>query len=130
MVDRCFSDPLSCAGIIMELEYILVVPINGEQKEDNLSLILGYHIYVPEKMIAGNYYREKNLMFTGPGLTIYGDKMWYPQNLEDREIKISYLLSQNANLSYTRQVEQENEVNKERLNALQKTFVDQNNQMI
>ena len=130
MVDRCFSDPLSCAGIIMELEYNLVVPINGEQKEDNLSLILGYHIYVPEKMIAGNYYREKNLMFTGPGLTIYGDKMWYPQNLEDREIKISYLLSQNANLSYTSKVEQENEVNKERLNALQKTFVDQNNQMI
>ena len=129
MVDRCFSDSLSCSAIIMELEYVLVVPINGEQKEDNLSLILGYHIYVPEKMITGNYYREKLLMFTGPGTTIYGDKMWYPQNLEDREIKISYILSQNANLAYTSQVDQENEANKERLNALQKTFVDQSNQM-
>jgi endonuclease III-like uncharacterized protein len=113
----------------MELEYILVVPINGEQKEDSLSLILGYHIYVPEKMMIGNYSREKLQMFTGPGPTIYGDKMWYPQNLEDREIKISYILSQNENISDFPE-KQENDVNKERLNALQKTFVDQNNQMI
>lgn len=130
MVDRFFSDPLSCCAIIMELEYNLIVPINGTQKEDSLSLILGYHIYVPEKINIGNYYKEKLLMFTGPGPTIYGDKMWYPQNFEDREIKISYLLSQNANLLYTNPVQQENEVNKERLNALQKTLIDQNNQMI
>ena len=130
MIDRFFSDPLSCCAIIMELEYIVTVPISGNQKEDNLSLIIGYHIYVPEKINIGNYYKESLLMFTGPSPTIYGEKMWYPDNSDNKEIKISYILSQNANLFYTSPAQQENEVNKERINAIQKTFVDQNNQML
>ena len=130
MIDRFFVDRLSGCAIIMELEYILTVPINGEQKEDNLSINLGYHIYVPENINVGNYYKEKLLMFTGSGPTIYGDKMWYPANLDDKNIIISYILSQNSNLFYTSPVEAEKEENKERLNAIQRTIVDQNNQMI
>ena len=129
MVDRFFSDPLSCSAIIMELEYILTVPIVGIQKEENLSLVIGYHIYVPEKINLGNYYKEKLLMFTGPGPTIYGDKMWYSQNIEDRDIKISYIISQNANLAYTSSVENENGINNEQFQSSQKTFPIGNNQI-
>ena len=130
MVDRLFVDRLSCSAFIMELEYIVTIPISGTQKEDNLSLILGYHIYAPESINEGNLYKEKLLMITGPGPTIYGDKMWYPTNSENQEIIISYLISQSSNLLYTSPVEQENIANKERLNAIQKTIVDRNNQIV
>ena len=128
MVDNFFSDPLSCAAIILELEYTLTVQINDSQKEDNLNLTLGYHIYVPEKINERNYSKDKLLMFTGPGSTIYGEKMWYSKNLEDRNIKISYVLSQNPNLNYINQVERDEveKMNKAKQNAL----VDLNNQIL
>ena len=129
MIDRFFVDSLSCSGIIMELEYVLTVPISGSQKEDNLSLIIGYHIYVPEKISIGNYYKEKVLMFTGPGMTIYGDRMWHSQNFEDKQIYISYILSQNDNLSYTSPVNIEFEANKEKLQNIQKSIIEQSNQL-
>ena len=129
MIDKFFSDHLSCSAVIMELEYVITIPINGPQKEDNLNLILGYHIYVPEKINEGNYSREKLLMFTGPGSTIYGEKMWYSEKKEDRNIRISYILSQNSNLNYINQVEISEE-DKKRINATQNALVDQNNQMI
>ena len=129
MIDKFFSDHLSCSAVIMELEYVTTIPINGPQKEDNLNLILGYHIYVPEKINEGNYSREKLLMFTGPGSTIYGEKMWYSEKKEDRNIRISYILSQNSNLNYINQVEISEE-DKKRINATQNALVDQNNQMI
>ena len=129
MIDKFFSDHLSCSAVIMELEYVITIPINGPQKEDNLNLILGYHIYVPEKINEGNYSREKLLMFTGPGSTIYGEKMWYSEKKEDRNIRISYILSQNSNLNYINQVEISEE-DKKRINATQNAVVDQNNQMI
>ena len=130
MVDKFFVDRLSCCAIIMELEYILTVPISGTQKEDNLSLVLGYHIYVPESINIENNYKEKLLMITGPGPTIYGDKMWYPKNLENQEIIISYLVSKNSDLLYSSPVEQESNANKERLNAMERTIVDRNNQIV
>ena len=130
MIDRFYADPFSCIAIIMELEYILTIPIKGNQKEENLSLILGYHIYVPEKLNPGNYSKEKMLMFTGPGMTIYGDKMWYSQNYEDKNIKISYVLSQNDNLAYISPIQQENYMNNENNNILQKNLIEQNNQII
>ena len=130
MVDKLFVDRLSCSAIIMELEYIVTVPISGTQKEDNLSLILGYHIYVPESINEANVYKEKLLMITGPGSTIYGDKMWYPTNLENQEIIINYLISQSSNLLYTSPVEQEINTNKERLNAIERTMVERNNQIV
>ena len=128
MIDNFFSDPLSCAAIILELEYTLTIQINESQKEDNLNLTLGYHIYVPEKINEGNYSKDKLLMFTGPGSTIYGEKMWYSKNIEDRNIKISYVLSQNPNLNYINQVEMDEveKMNKAKQNAL----VDLNNQML
>ena len=129
MIDKFFSDHLSCSAVIMELEYVITIPINGPQKEDNLNLILGYHIYVPEKINEGNYSREKLLMFTGPGSTIYGEKMWYSEKKEYRNIRISYILSQNSNLNYINQVEISEE-DKKRINATQNALVDQNNQMI
>ena len=129
MIDKFFVDSLRCSGIIMELEYVLTVPISGSQKEDNLSLIIGYHIYVPEKINIGNYFKEKVLMFTGPGMTLYGDKMWHSQNYEDKKIYISYILSQNDNLSYTSPVDIEIEAKKEKLQNIQKSIIDQSNQM-
>ena len=129
MIDKFFVDSLKCSGIIMELEYVLTVPISGSQKEDNLSLIIGYHIYVPEKINIGNYYKEKVLMFTGPGMTLYGDKMWHSQNYEDKKIYISYILSQNDNLSYTSPVDIEFEAKKEKLQNIQKSIIDKSNQM-
>ena len=67
-------------------------------------------------------------MITGPGSTIYGEKMWYSKNLEDRNIKISYVLSQNPNLNYINQVERDEveKMNKAKQNAL----VDLNNQIL
>ena len=129
MIDNFFSDPQSCGAIILELEYILTIQINGPQKEDNLSLVLGYHIYVPEKINEGNYSKDKLLMFTGPGSTINGEKMWYPKNLEDRNIKISYVLSQNPNINYINQVEND-EKERMMINAEHNALIDLNNQII
>ena len=126
MIDNFFSDPQSCGAIILELEYILTIQINGPQKEDNLSLVLGYHIYVPEKINEGNYSKDKLLMFTGPGSTINGEKMWYPKNLEDRNIKISYVLSQNPNINYINQVEND-EKERMMINAEHNASIDLNN---
>ena len=129
MIDKFFSDPLSCSAIILELEYVVTIPIKGAQKEEELNLILGYHIYVPEKINEGNYSKEKLLMFTGPGSTIYGDKMWSSGNIDNKNIRISYILSQNANLNYINQVELD-DLDKQRLNATQNALVDKNNQRI
>ena len=128
MIDKFFSDPLSCAAIIFELEYTLTIQINESQKEDNLNLILGYHIYVPEKIYEGNYSKDKLLMFTGPGSTIYGEKMWCSKNLDDRDIKISYVLSQNPNLNYINQVEKDE--TEKMIKATEKALVDLKNQML
>ena len=129
MIDKFFSDPLSCSAIIIELEYVITIPINGPQKEENLNLILGYHLYVPEKINEGNYSKEKLLMFTGPGNTIYGEKMFNLVNTEDKIIRISYIISQNANVNYINQVEID-DIDKQRINATQNALVDQNNQKI
>ena len=129
MVDRFFADSLSCSAIIIELEYVITIPINGPQKEENLNIILGYHLYVPEKINEGNYSKEKLLMLTGPGNTIYGEKMFNLENVGNNEIKISYVLSQNANLNYINQVEID-DLKKQTINATENALIDQNNQMI
>ena len=129
MVDRFFADALSCSAIIIELEYVITIPINGPQKEENLNIILGYHLYVPEKINEGNYSKEKLLMLTGPGNTIYGEKMFNLENVGNNEIKISYVLSQNANLNYINQVEID-DLKKQTINATENALIDQNNQMI
>ena len=129
MIDRFFSDHLSCSAVVMELEYVLTIPIKEQQNEENLNLILGYHLYVPEKINEGNYSKEKLLMFTGPGNTINGEKMFNLGNSQFRNIRISYILSQNVTLNYVNQVEMD-EFTKQKMIATQNAVIDQNNQMI
>ena len=129
MIDRFFSDHLSCSAVVMELEYVLTIPIKEQQNEENLNLILGYHLYVPEKINEGNYSKEKLLMFTGPGNTINGEKMFNLGNSQFRNIRISYILSQNVTLNYVNQVEMD-EFTKQKMIATQNALIDQNNQMI
>ena len=129
MIDKFFSDHLSCSAVVMELEYVLTIPINGPQKEEDLSLILGYHLYVPEKISQGNYSKEKLLMFTGPGNTINGEKMFNLANSEYKNIRISYILSQNATVNYINQVEMD-ELTKQKIIATENALIDQNNQII
>ena len=84
---------------------------------------------MPEKINEGNYSKEKLLMLTGPGNTIYGEKMFNLENVGNNEIKISYVLSQNANLNYINQVEID-DIKKQTINATENALIDQNNQMI
>ena len=129
MIDKFFSDHLSCSAVVMELEYVLTIPINGPQKEEDLSLILGYHLYVPEKISEGNYSKEKLLMFTGPGNTINGEKMFNLANSEYKNIRISYILSQNATVNVINQGEMD-ELTKQKIIATENALIDQNNQII
>ena len=127
MVENFFADRLSGCALILELEYILTVPINGSQREENLSLIIGYHIFVPERINVD--YREKLSMFTGPGMTIYGEKMWSPQNFNDKDIKISYLLSQNNLLKFTESEIPPVQQNVDKVNEIPNTIFNPNNQV-
>ena len=68
-------------------------------------------------------------MFTGPGNTINGEKMFNLANSEYKNIRISYILSQNATVNYINQVEMD-ELTKQKIIATENALIDQNNQII
>ena len=98
MIDKYFNDSLFSCAIVLELHYVITVPISGKQKEDTLSLPVGYSIFVPGKL--SNNFRDilkNSFMITGPGETLYGDNLWSSPDIMDKYIKINYVLSQNEN---------------------------------
>ena len=92
LVDNFFSDELSSCAFILELNYTITVPIAENQKEENLSLPIGYSVFVPDRVSMENDNRSAYFI-SGPGMTVYGDHLWDPLELSDRMIKINFYLS-------------------------------------
>ena len=89
-IDRFFTDQQASSAFIIELHYTIIIPVNNE--EESLNIIIGYSVYVPEMIDMNNNYRE-SYFITGPGMTIYGDQLWELENLDDRKIKIVFIIS-------------------------------------
>ena len=90
-IDKFFADNLASCAFIIELNYTLSIPISPTKQED-LNVPIGYSVYVPDNINMDNIYRE-SYFITGPGVTVYGDELWDPENLSDRIIKIIFILS-------------------------------------
>ena len=92
-VDRFFVEESLC-GFILELDYVVTIPIIPNQKEETLTLPLGYSIFIPEGFEESDQIKKTNFI-TGPSETIYGEKLWYSPDVSDRLIKLSFILSEN-----------------------------------
>ena len=121
-IDRFFTDQQASCAFIIELHYTLIIPIKNE--EETLNIIIGYSVYVPEMIDMDNSFRE-SYFITGPGMTIYGDQLWEPENLSNKKIKIVFILSKDEKpfegiyeekkrepkLIQTNQITQQNQIN-------------------
>lgn len=77
MLDKFFNDSLLSCALVLELHYIVTVPIDGKQKEDILSIPVGYIIFVPGKL--GFNFQDilrSGSMIIGLVETIYGENLW------------------------------------------------------
>ncbi len=124
-IDRFFTDQQASCAFIIELHYTLIIPIKNE--EETLNIIIGYSVYVPEMIDMDNSFRE-SYFITGPGMTIYGDQLWEPENLSNKKIKIVFILSKDEKpfegiyeekkrepkLIQTNQITQQNQINIEK----------------
>ena len=95
-VDHFFVEESLC-GFILELDYIVAIPIIENQKEENLTLPIGYSIFIPEDFDESDQFKRTNFI-TGPTETIYGEKLWYSPDVSDRIIELGFTLSQNQEL--------------------------------
>ena len=95
-VDHFFVEEALC-GFILELDYVVTIPIIENQKEETLNLPIGYSIFIPEGLDDSDQIKTTNFI-TGPSETIYGEKLWYSPDVWDRIIELSFILSENQEL--------------------------------
>jgi hypothetical protein len=93
-IDHFFSSELSLCAFVLELNYIVTVPIEENQKEEQLSLPVAYSVFVPNiANMESNMH--KSYFITGPGVTVYGDHLWEPTQKIGKTIEINFILSKN-----------------------------------
>ena len=91
-IDHFFSSELSLCAFVLELNYIVTVPIEDNQKEEQLSLPIAYSVFVPNiANMESNIH--KSYFITGPGVTVYGDHLWEPTQKIGKTIEINFILS-------------------------------------
>ena len=83
-VDHFFVEENLC-GLILELDYIVTIPIIENQKEENLTLPIGYSIFIPENIEEDDQLKKANFI-TGQTETVYGEKLWFSPDFTDRLI--------------------------------------------
>ena len=126
-VDRFFVEESLC-GFILELDYVVTIPIIPNQKEETLTLPLGYSIFIPEGFEESDQIKKTNFI-TGPSETIYGEKLWYSPDVSDRLIKLSFILSENQDFVGEDRFN-EVEEKKQLLKQAQQNFIDESNSII
>ena len=60
-VDHFFVEESLC-GFILELDYIVTIPIIENRKEENLTLPIGYSIFIPENIDESDQFKRTNLV--------------------------------------------------------------------
>lgn len=98
---------------------ILPTPNN---REDILNIVIGYTIFVTD-VDASNNYRSEYLI-TGPGLSLFGENLFEIQDVEDRKIKLSFIISKNKDSYDKMYKEEEINVLKSELDLVRKTLTD------
>ena len=128
-VDHFFVEESLC-GFILELDYVVTIPIIENQKEETLTLPIGYSIFIPEKVDDSEQIKRTNFI-TGPSETIYGEKLWYSPNISDRFIELSFIISENQELVAADNL-RGNEIreNKELLRQARENYIKESNLII
>ena len=126
-VDHFFSGQNFC-GFILELDYIVTIPIIQNQKEENLTLPIGYSIFIPE-MIDNSEQKKRTHFITGPSETIYGEKLWYSPDVSDRIIELSFIISENQDMAADIRGNQLEE-NRELLRQAKENYIVESNKII
>jgi len=90
-------------------------------REDNLSLIIGYAVSIPRKITTENKYKSLNLI-TGPGCTVYGENLLETLEKKDKLIKLNFILSKNKESYNKTYKEKEIEMLKLEMNQLKKNM--------
>ena len=127
-VDRFFVEEALC-GLILELDYIVTIPIIENQKEENLTLPVGYSIFIPENIDEPDQFKRTNFI-TGQTETVYGEKLWYSPDVSDRIIELVFTLSKNPELVKESYQNFELEENKELLRQAKESYINQSNLII
>ena len=128
-VDHFFVEESLC-GFILELDYVVTIPVIEHQKEETLTLPIGYSIFIPESIDDTDQIKRTNFI-TGPSETIYGEKLWFSPDVSDRFIELSFIISENQELMGSNNIRgNEIEENKELLRKARQTFIDESNLII
>ena len=99
----------------------MVLPI-ANNREDILNVVVGYSILISD-VDSNNTYRSEYLI-TGPGLSLSGENLFEIQDIEDRKIKISFIISKNKDSYDKMYKEEEINVLKSELDLVRKTLTD------
>ena len=127
-VDHFFVEEALC-GFILELDYIVTIPIITNQKEEYLTLPIGYSIFIPEFFDDSDQFKRTNFI-TGQTETVYGEKLWYSPDVSDRIIELVFTMSKNPELIRENYQSIELEENKELLRQAKESYINQSNLMI
>ena len=127
-VDHFFLEESLC-GFILELDYIVTIPIAQNQNEENITLPIGYSIFIPEN-IDNSEQAKRTHFITGPSETIYGEQLWYSPDVADRFIELSFIISENQNIAAVDIRGQQIEENKELLRQAKEMYQNQSNKII
>lgn len=99
----------------------MVLP-RADNREDIMNIVVGYTVLVSDVDMNNNYRSE--YLITGPGLSLNGENLFEIQDIEDKKIKISFIISKNKD-SYDKMYKEE-EINllKSELDLVRKTLTD------
>ena len=125
-VDNFFVEEALC-GFILELVYVVTIPIIDNQ-EETITLPIGYSIFIPEGLDDSDQIKKTNFI-TGPSETIYGEKLWYSPDVWDRIIELSFILSENQELVGDLRPN-EFEASKELLRQAKQNYIEESNQIL
>ena len=127
-IDKFFPDENNSCALIIELNYIINIPLK-ETKFEDLALPIGYSVLVPENVNDENNFQKAHLI-TGPGMTVYGDYLWDPLELTDRLIKINFILSKNKEpIDKTFKEQEIKDLNKD-IEFMKKSLINEHNQAL
>ena len=127
-IDKFFPDENNSCALIIELNYIINIPLK-ETKFEDLNLPIGYSVLVPENVNDENNFQKAHLI-TGPGMTVYGDYLWDPLDLTDRLIKINFILSKNKEpIDKTFKEQEIKDLNKD-IEIMKKSLINEHNQAL
>ena len=107
----------------------MTIPIIENQKEENLTLPIGYSIFIPENIEEDDQLKKANFI-TGQTETVYGEKLWFSPDFTDRLIELVFTMSKNPELIRENYQNFELEENRELLKQAKENYINQSNLII